>query len=192
MMPIITPNWMSFLLQVRMAGKNKISMMTLDKRKRVLKMPKGVIVVSASLAAINPPPQMAATRRSVISAASIAVFLCGGIKGILTDAVACTRELLLMGKNVKFPNLAIFSVGLRVLGGAPTPDEFNVSKYVRGVKLRARGTGELTSSSLKLDATIKCVDKLKADGTDGAGGAGGSNGEQTHTGDPAMGGDALG
>ena len=56
----------------------------------------------------------------------------GAIKGILTDAVACTRELLLMGKNVKFPNLAIFSVGLRVLGGAPTPEEFNVSKYVRG------------------------------------------------------------
>jgi len=62
---------------------------------------------------------------------------------------------------------------------------------VRGVKLRARGTGELTSSSLKLDATIKCVDKLKADGTDGAGGAEGTNGEQTHTGNPAMGGDAL-
>ena len=116
----------------------------------------------------------------------------GAIKGILTDAVACTRELLLMGKNVKFPNLAIFSVGLRVLGGASTPEEFNVSKYVRGVKLRARGTGELTSSSLKLDATIKCVDKLKADGTDSAGGAEGTNGEQTHTGDPAMGGDALG
>ena len=82
----------------------------------------------------------------------------------------------------------IFSVGLRVLGGAPTPEEFNVSKYVRGVKLRAQGTGELTSSSLKLDATIKCVDKLKTDGTDGAGG---TNGEQTQTGDPAMGGEAL-
>ena len=37
----------------------------------------------------------------------------GAIKGILTDAVACTKELLLMGKNVKFPDLAIFSVGLR-------------------------------------------------------------------------------
>ena len=46
----------------------------------------------------------------------------GAIKGILTDAVACTKELLLMGKNVKFPDLAIFSVGLRVLGGAPTPE----------------------------------------------------------------------
>ena len=31
----------------------------------------------------------------------------GAIKGILTDAVACTKELLLMGKNVKFPDLAI-------------------------------------------------------------------------------------
>ena len=112
----------------------------------------------------------------------------GAIKGILTDAVACTRELLLMGKNVKFPNLAIFSVGLRVLGGAPTPEAFHVSKYVRGVKLRARGTGELTSSSLKRDATIKCVDKLKADGTNGAEG---TNGEQTQTGDPAMGGEGL-
>ena len=53
-----------------------------------------------------------------------------------------------------------------------------MSKYVRGVKLRARGTGELTSSSLKLDATIKCVDKLKADGADGAGGADGANGAE--------------
>ena len=71
MMPIITPNWMSFLLQVRMAGKNKISRTALDNKKRVLKMPKGVIVVRASLAAINPPPQIAATRRSVMSAANI-------------------------------------------------------------------------------------------------------------------------
>ena len=37
-----------------------------------------------------------------------------------------------------------------------------MSKYVRGAKLRARGTGELTSANLKLDATIKCVDKQKS------------------------------
>ena len=90
----------------------------------------------------------------------------GAIKGILTDAVACTKELLLMGKNVKFPDLAIFSVGLKVLGGAPPPEDFNVSKYVRGAKLRARGTGELTSANLKLDATIKCVDKQKSSTAD--------------------------
>ena len=29
----------------------------------------------------------------------------GAIKGILTDAVVCTKELLLLGKNVKFPDL---------------------------------------------------------------------------------------
>ena len=33
---------------------------------------------------------------------------------------------------------------------------------MRGVNLRARGTGELTSANLKLDATIKCVDKQKS------------------------------
>ena len=111
----------------------------------------------------------------------------GAIKGILTDAVACTKELLLMGKNVKFPDLAIFSVGLKVLGGAPTPEEFNVSKYVRGAKLRARGTGELTSANLKLDATIKCVDKQKTSTgdqtTDGQEGVDGhsTSGDQTVT-----------
>ena len=111
----------------------------------------------------------------------------GAIKGILTDAVACTKELLLMGKNVKFPDLAIFSVGLRVLGGSPTPEEFNVSKYVRGVKLRARGSGELTSAKLKLDATIKCVDKQKSS-TGDQNTAGGQEGVDGHsaTGDQSV------
>lgn len=85
----------------------------------------------------------------------------GAIKGILTDAVACTRELILMGKSVKFPNLAIFSVGLKVKNGADSPEDFSVIKNVSGVKLRSRATGELTSSVLNLDATVKCVDKRK-------------------------------
>ena len=85
----------------------------------------------------------------------------GAIKGILTDAVACTRELLLLGKNVKFPDLAIFSVGLRVNSGAESPEDFSVTKNVAGLKLRARGTGYLTSASLNLDGTIKCIDKTK-------------------------------
>lgn len=83
----------------------------------------------------------------------------GAIKGILTDAVVCIRELLLLGKNVKLPNLAIFSVGLRVKGGAKTKEEFSVTKNVRSLRLRARGTGELTSNSLKLNTTVKCIDK---------------------------------
>ena len=42
----------------------------------------------------------------------------GAILGMLTDAAACTKELLLLGKNVKFADIAIFSLGLKVKGGA--------------------------------------------------------------------------
>lgn len=86
----------------------------------------------------------------------------GSIKGILTDAVACTKELLLLGKNVKFPDLAIFSIGLKLKnGGAPTKEDFTVGKYIQGLKLRARATGELTSDNL--DTTIKRVDTTKSE-----------------------------
>ncbi len=82
----------------------------------------------------------------------------GAIKGILTDAVVCTKELLLLGKNVKFPDLAIFSIGLKVKCGADTKDDFTVAKNILGLKLRARATGELSSSNL--DTTIKRVDAV--------------------------------
>ena len=84
----------------------------------------------------------------------------GAIKGILTDAVVCTKELLLLGKNVKFPDLAIFSIGLKVKGGAETKEEFTVAKYIEGLRLRARATGELKASNL--DTTIKRVDAVKS------------------------------
>lgn len=84
-------------------------------------------------------------------------FSAGAIKGILTDAVACTKELLLLGKNVKFPDLAIFSIGLRVKEGAASEEDFNVAKNIKGVRLRSRATGNLTSTNLNLDATIKRV-----------------------------------
>ena len=87
----------------------------------------------------------------------------GAIKGILTDAVVCTKELLLLGKNVKFPDLAIFSIGLKVKEGAPTKEDFTVAKYISGLKLRARATGELSSANL--DTTIRRVDAVKADST---------------------------
>ena len=84
----------------------------------------------------------------------------GAIKGILTDAVVCTKELLLLGKNVKFPDLAIFSLGLKVKGGADTKADFSVAKYIIGLKLRARATGELSSANL--DTSIKRVDAVKS------------------------------
>ena len=79
----------------------------------------------------------------------------GAIKGILTDMVACIKELLLEGKNVKIADLAIFSIGIKNSGGSEDPDEFTVQQNVKGVKLRARGTGGLITKSLNLVASLK-------------------------------------
>ena len=99
----------------------------------------------------------------------------GAIKGILTDAVVCTKELLLLGKNVKFPDLAIFSIGLRVKGGSDTKEDWTVSKYIEGLRLRARATGELKASNL--DTTIKRVDLA----TGSSGSSGSSSGDDSGT-----------
>ncbi len=80
----------------------------------------------------------------------------GAILGMLTDAATCTKELLLQGKNVKFADIAIFSLGLIVKGGAPSKEEWSVAKYIEGLRLRARGTGELKPKNL--DTTIKRLD----------------------------------
>lgn len=79
----------------------------------------------------------------------------GAIKGMLTDMVSCIKELLLEGKNVKIADLAIFSLGIKNAGGATDPESFSVSKNIKGVKLRARATGELTTTSLNLEASLK-------------------------------------
>ncbi|MBQ4386165.1 MAG: hypothetical protein II822_00950 [Prevotella sp.] len=79
----------------------------------------------------------------------------GAIKGMLTDMVGCIKELLLEGKNVKIADLAIFSLGIKNNGGAASEEAFSVSKNIRGVKLRARATGELIAKNLNLEATLK-------------------------------------
>ena len=84
------------------------------------------------------------------------IYPAGVIKGLLTDMVSCVKELLLEGKNVKLPDLAIFSIGIKNRpGGAAAPEDFTSSGNILGVKLRARATGELTPKSLDLDATLK-------------------------------------
>ena len=90
----------------------------------------------------------------------------GAILGMLTDAAACTKELLLLGKNVKFADIAIFSLGLKVKGGAPTKENYNVAKYILGLKLRARATGELKTENL--GTTIKLIN-LAAPATENPG-----------------------
>ena len=80
----------------------------------------------------------------------------GVILGVLKDMVKCIKEELLDGKNVKIDDLAIFSVGIKnAKGGAASEDDFNVSKNISGVKLRARATGVLSNKSLILEATLK-------------------------------------
>ena len=93
----------------------------------------------------------------------------GAIKGMLTDMVSCIKELLLEGKNVKIADLAIFSLGIKNNGGAVSEDVFTVSKNIKGVKLRARATGELIAKSLNLEATLK-----KASATSKTSGNGGT------------------
>ena len=95
----------------------------------------------------------------------------GAIMGMLTDMVSCIKELLLEGKNVKIADLAIFSLGIKNNCGAVSEDVFTVSKHIKGVKLRARATGELIAKSLNLEATLK-----KASATSKTIGNGGSNG----------------
>ena len=95
----------------------------------------------------------------------------GAIKGMLTDMVGCIKELLLEGKNVKIADLAIFSLGIKNNGGAVSEEVFTVSKNIKGVKLRARATGELIAKNLNLEATLK-----KASATTKVAGNGGSNG----------------
>ena len=107
----------------------------------------------------------------------------GAILGMLTDAAACTKELLLLGKNVKFADIAIFSLGLKVKGGAPTKENYNVAKYILGLKLRARATGELKTENL--DTSIKLIN-LAAPATENPGNPG--NADDTGKDNPSGGG----
>lgn len=91
----------------------------------------------------------------------------GAIKGILTDMVACVKELVLDGKSVKLPDLAIFSCGIKNKVGADTEAAFSVTENIKGLRLKARATGGFTMENLQ--ATMKRVsvtDQKKADGGD--------------------------
>ena len=78
----------------------------------------------------------------------------GVIKGVLTDMVDCIKELLLDGKSVKIDDLAIFGVGIRSKA-AETLEEFSLEKNITGMRLKARATGNLSTTNLKLDSQLK-------------------------------------
>ena len=79
----------------------------------------------------------------------------GVIKGVLTDMVSCTKELILDGKNVKMDDLAIFSVGIVSKKGAKSAADFSLANNVKGLKLRARATGELSNAQINLEGQLK-------------------------------------
>ena len=79
----------------------------------------------------------------------------GVIKGVLADMVSCIKELILDGKNVKLDDLAIFSVGIVSDHGATSAQEFKVSEHIKGLKLRARATGELSNAQLNLEGQLR-------------------------------------
>ena len=96
----------------------------------------------------------------------------GVIKGVLADMVACIKELILDGKNVKLDDLAIFSVGIVSDHGAASAAAFKVAEHVAGLKLRARATGELSNAKINLEATLREQGEYSVSG----GGTGGTPG----------------
>ena len=78
----------------------------------------------------------------------------GAIAGVLTDMVGCIRELILEGKAVKLPNLAIFSTGISCKG-AETPEKFSVQKNVKRVYLKSRATGNFSTTDLSRNGHLK-------------------------------------
>jgi len=80
----------------------------------------------------------------------------GQIYGILTDMVNCVQELVLDGKSVKIPNLALFSLGIHCTG-ANNADEATVSN-IRSIHMNARGTGKFTPAQLKEKVKYKELD----------------------------------
>ena len=116
----------------------------------------------------------------------------GAIKGMLTDAVNCIRELNLQGIAVKINDLAIFSLGIKNKMGAKSIGEWSAAKNIAGVKSRARATGNLISASLNLDATIKRVDKGVTVTGGGSNGGGSNPSGGSSTGDNTSGGTGKG
>lgn len=120
----------------------------------------------------------------------------GATKGLLTDMVKCIKELVLQGLAVKIDDLGIFSIGLKTKKGADSEDDFSVAKNIEGVRLRARATGNLTSSKLDIQASLKNAANLLVEdsrktttpsGPDGDGSGSGTNdpskGDSSQTGD---------
>ncbi len=95
----------------------------------------------------------------------------GVIKGVLTDMIGCIKELLLDGRNVKIDDLAIFGVGIRSKA-AETLEDFSLEKNITGMRLKARATGNLSTTNLKLDSQLRQQTEYQKPTTPGGGDSG--------------------
>ena len=78
----------------------------------------------------------------------------GTITGILTDAIACIKELALDGKRVTLDGLLSIGLSISHKMGVDSADDFSISKCVDKVKLVALGVGEFSSSLLTSQAKL--------------------------------------
>ena len=113
----------------------------------------------------------------------------GVIKGVLAEMVECIKELILDGKNVKLDDLAIFSVGIVSDHGAASAKEFSVANNIKGLKLRARATGELSNAQINLEAQLREATPYNVDddSTSTPGGSGGTGEEEEEDGNQQLG-----
>ena len=102
----------------------------------------------------------------------------GAIHGVLKDMTSCIKELLLDGKNVKLDDLAIFSVGIVSKKGAASAAEFSLADNVKGLKLRARATGELSNAQINLEGQLKETSQYNVNDSSSSGGTPPDNGEE--------------
>ena len=80
----------------------------------------------------------------------------GELSGMIKDIVNCVVELVLDGKTVKLPNLAIFSLGVKCVG-ANEPEEATIAN-IRSIHINARGTGKFSANQLKERVRFKEMD----------------------------------
>ena len=81
----------------------------------------------------------------------------GVIKGILTDMVACIKELILLGQPVKLGDLGIFSAQVTSGSSADTA-HFELNKHIKNVRLLCKATGEIRQARLTQEGILAFTD----------------------------------
>ena len=77
----------------------------------------------------------------------------GVIRGILTDAVDCIKELCLLGQPVKIADLGIFSAEV-TSDSAASPDKFDITKHIKNIRLLCKATGECRQKLMTNDGSL--------------------------------------